>query len=36
MLEEDFFDPPDPDAVSKVLNNLVNADDIKEYIKKLQ
>ena len=36
MLEEDFFDPPDPDAVSKVLDNLVNADDIKDYIKKLQ
>ena len=36
MLEEDFFDPPDPDAVSKLLDNLVNADDIKDYIKKLQ
>ena len=36
MLEEDFFDPPDPDAASKVLSKLVNADDIQEYIRKLQ
>ena len=36
MLEEDFFDPPDPDAVSKVLSNLVNADEIHQYIEKLK